>query len=240
MERRAFFERKWNLIIKMLSYANKCQYQNQYELGTNGDISPACLHIHAALQHQAFCRFRWIYFNFARDRNWQMELFCSTSRRNHLNKWWKFDHSCWDYWQTRPGWCLNLSLGGRWTSPSAWPDPVSLARTHTSIPGCSLAAAGLHRVYRLSYSLQLCTLLPPTGNIREANLLSREDVEFLVVEIRHLQAEDISRDGGFSVDKILSYCDCHPHPATGKLEDLMQTGWSIIGGLFLLFTCALR
>lgn len=140
-------------------------------------------------------------------------FFCSTSRRNH--KWWKCDHSCWDYWQTRPGWCLNLSLGGRWTSSSAWPDPVSLARTHTSVSGCSLTAAGLRHVYRLSYSLQLCTLLPPTGNIREANLPSREDVEFLVVEIRHLQAEGISRDGGFSVDKILSYSDCHAHPATG-------------------------
>lgn len=44
---------------------------------------------------------------------------------------------------------------------------------------------------RLGYSRLLCTL-PRIGNFREANLLSREEPDFLLAEIQHRQTEVIS------------------------------------------------
>lgn len=50
----------------------------------------------------------------------------------------------------------------------------------------------MRRTWRLGYSLQLCTLLPPTGNVREANLFSWEEPDFLLSEIRRLQTQVIA------------------------------------------------
>lgn len=120
-----------------------------------------------------------MFWTVSEDRNRKMELFCSTPRRHHFNQRWKRGHSCRDmYVQFKPS--LNLSFGG-WCFPFQVP---GLTRSHClhGPEDALYAKPCLQERMRLRCSLQLCALLPPPGNVREANILFWEEAEFLVVQ----------------------------------------------------------
>lgn len=171
--------------MKMLRYAHNCQYQTQYELENEWwyllCMSPGLCYTLAS----GFLQVNLDVLDVLEVRNQQLELF---SWRNHLKSDRKLIRAAEGYWLWSP--LMTLLLLNPPQRP-AWPGLTAGTDPHHS-SRILLSSAALHRAYRrgwrrmpgLGYSLLLCTL-PPTGNVRETNLLSREEPDFLLAEIQH-------------------------------------------------------
>lgn len=119
------------------------------------------------------------------DRNQQLELF---SWRNHLKNDRKLIRAAQDNWLwPSPMTLLFLNPHQCLTQSYCWHGPTSHFQDvlQQQPPPC-VYWKGWRGLPRLGYSLLLCT---PTGNVRESNLLSREEQDFLRAEIRHWQTE---------------------------------------------------